>query len=152
MSEFYMQLIYIFVVSIIGLFAVWKGVKTSQKKMNRSKIPGSVLKWSEDVKTASREFNVPFDIALSVLWQESGGRPEAVGSANEKGLMQLKPIAVKDLQLEKFGSFTGWERKPKQNIRAGTAFLALQKKEQEIGNRQLKLITKAKRVQLTTLN
>lgn len=100
----------------------WK----EEKQINRSKIPSPVRKWEKQVKRASDEFGVPYQIAHAVLWQESAGDPAARSKAGAIGLMQLKPIAVKDVQDIK-GDFSGWKVNEEQNIRAGVAFLKRQK-------------------------
>ena len=95
-------------------------------KLNTAKIPEQVRQWESLVVAASREFDVPATIAMSVLWVESAGSANARGSAGEIGLMQLKKIAVNDLAIQGFGKFTGWQTDPQQNIRAGVAYLRLQ--------------------------
>lgn len=112
---------------LAGLAWLFKEKNKEEKQLNNSKIPESVRQWEPEVTAAAKEFNVPKTVAMAVLWQESAGNPNARGSSGEVGLMQLKEIAVKDLQLRKFGKFDGWKNNPEQNIRAGTAYLALQK-------------------------
>lgn len=123
------NLIWIILIALAGVLAYLFGEKTKEeKKVNSAKVPNSVKQWEPLVFEASKEFEVPFSIAQAVLWQESAGKENARGSAGEIGLMQLKEIAVKDLKLQGFGRFPGWDKNSEQNIRAGVAFLALQKK------------------------
>lgn len=121
------DMIYLIVAGIIAVLVYIFGTKQQQESIiNRAKIPAAVIQWETEVRAAAKEFGVPVSIALSVLWVESAGNPQARGSSGERGLMQLKEIAVKDLQLQGFGTFPNWETDPAQNIRAGVAFLALQ--------------------------
>lgn len=113
--------------AIALLFSGWFAIKKDEeKKLNKSKVPKTVREWEDAVYEASDEFGVPPHIAMAVLWQESRGNEMAKGGAGEIGLMQLKDIAVQDLRLKGYGKFEGWKQDPKQNIRAGVAYLDLQ--------------------------
>lgn len=122
------QFIYIGL-TLLGGFLAWKfGIKKEEEKTaNRAKVPDKVLSWEPEVANAAAQFDVPKSIAMSVMWTESAGNSNAVGSAGEKGLFQLKKIAVKDLKLRGFGKFPNFETKPEENIKAGVAYLKLQK-------------------------
>lgn len=66
------------------------------------------------------------ELALAVIQQESSGNAHAVSSKNARGLMQLMPIAVKDLGKKLSGEDLF---DPKLNIDAGIQYLAkLQKR------------------------
>lgn len=116
---------------IVGaaIASIWALLKGKEKQVNSRKIPDSVSRWESEAQKYAREFNVPLKYVLATIWQESAGKPGAVGSANEKGLMQLKQIAVKDAQQSyPDKNFDGWQTIPEQNIKAGVAFLAVQKR------------------------
>lgn len=123
-------MIYIILAAVAVLIAWWKGTKAtiSEARHNYSRVPDQVAQWIEPVQQAAASYGVPFRIAMAVLWVESGGGPGRVGGAGEIGLFQLKEIAVRDLGLQGYGSFDGWDRHPEDNIKAGVAFLLLQYK------------------------
>lgn len=98
-----------------------------QKRERFSQIPESVRKWYDKVNFYSVLNDVPADIAMAVLWVESAGDPQAVGSAGERGLFQLKPIAVRDIEQNQGYNFARALTDPDQNIQAGISFLKLQK-------------------------
>lgn len=90
-------------------------------------VPEKVVRWKETAEKYAREYGInPVDV-MAILWTESAGFQSAKGSAGELGLMQLKEIAVKDVQSNyPDDDFSGWRESPEKNIKAGTAFLALQ--------------------------
>lgn len=122
-----MPALWIVAAAILGVLAWIFGKKISQERaVNRAKVPEAVLQWETEVIAAAKEFDVPSTIAMAVLWTESVGNKNARGSSGEYGLMQLKEIAIRDLQLNGFGTFDGWRTDAAQNIRAGVAYLKLQ--------------------------
>lgn len=112
------------IVIFVSAYFATKKVR-EEKQLNKAKIPKPVRDWRPVVRRASDEFDVPYNYAHAILWKESLGDPGARGGAGEIGLMQLKPIAVKDVQQVK-GDFSGWKHDPEQNIRAGVAYLKRQ--------------------------
>lgn len=108
---------------VLFLFKMFGKKTKEEKELNNALMPDAVKQWINDVQQAGQEFGVPADIGMSVLWVESMGNASARGSAGEYGLMQLKDIAVRDLQLQNFGKFEGYKTDPVQNIRAGVAYL-----------------------------
>jgi len=90
--------------------------------------PPNVERWRGDVRDAVASLTgwrlipdrVMEDVILSMIQQESSGRPDAVGSVGEVGLMQLRDMAAQDVGLSKAPT------DPVENIRAGTRFLDLQ--------------------------
>lgn len=111
-----------------GLYSVLVKTKAEAVNYNRSIVPGPIINWEETVSKYAGKYGVPFDIAMSVMWVESAGDQYAEGSAGEKGLYQLKEIAVLDLEQNGYGSFWDYDFSPEENIQAGIAFLDLQKK------------------------
>lgn len=104
-----------------------KPTKPGEKLIPVNPVPNNVKKWFPLAEKYAQQFGInPVDV-ISVIWVESAGDFRAVGSAGEVGLMQLKKIAVQDVkQNYPDEDFTGWDTIPEQNIKAGTAFLALQ--------------------------
>jgi hypothetical protein len=91
--------------------------------------------WAADVRQAAEQFFLNPIVLLSVLDQESGGDPGARGGIDELGLMQLRPIAVQDVNENAsrlttgagfFADHSGMSD-PQAAIRYGAAFLAMQK-------------------------
>jgi len=73
-------------------------------------------------KYASVYPDIDAELILAVIVKESGGNPNALGASGEKGLMQVKDIAVADVwENERFASFD-----PETNIRHASAFLQVQ--------------------------
>lgn len=104
------------------------GEKVKEKQENVKMIPGRVGQWTKTVRKYANKYNIPFPVAMAVMWVESAGDPSARGSAGERGLYQLKEIAVKDLKLQGYGNFKFYETLPEENIEAGIAYLDLQRK------------------------
>lgn len=97
----------------------------AKMKLNSNK---NTLQWFAPAKKFAEIYGVPVQTVLAVIDQESAGRPDATGSSGEAGLMQLKLIAVEDVNLfrdlpliDKTELFD-----PITNIEYGTAFLSLQ--------------------------
>lgn len=112
------------ITAVLILLAVYKYLTRPGGSFEN--VPGQVVQWESWAKKYASKYGVPWQIVLAQIWQESAGQPGAVGSAGEQGLMQLKQIAIDDLLQRGYGPFPGWDRDPEQNIKAGTAFLALQ--------------------------
>jgi soluble lytic murein transglycosylase-like protein len=118
------------VITIIIVLAllIWGSLKGEEITMNEADIPAPVKDWRNLARQAANEFGVPLRYVMATIWQESAGDAGAKGSAGERGLMQLKKIAVADAkQRYENKDFSDWQYIPKQNIRAGTAFLKVQK-------------------------
>lgn len=115
----------IVVILIVVITLIYGTAKNQEAKANSAKIPEPVREWNEEINTYSEKFDVPASLAYSILWQESAGNPNATGSAGEIGLMQLKPIAVKDVQGSMGVNTAGWKTNPVKNIEVGVAYLKL---------------------------
>ena len=78
----------------------------------------------EDVFKFANKYDVPPEIIIAIIWQESDFKPDAVGLSNERGLMQLKNIALIDSNhiTKKNYSFEDLFN-PTVNIEAGTGYL-----------------------------
>lgn len=119
----------IVVLAIIIITLLYGTKKNQEVKANAAKVPKEVKKWKDEINIFAAKYDVPADIAYSVLWHESAGNVNALGSAGEIGLMQLKPIAVTDVQVSNPNdikvNITGWRENPVKNIEVGVAFLRL---------------------------
>lgn len=90
--------------------------------------PDQVRKWYEPAKDWAEYYGLPWQVVLAIIWQESAGDPQAVGSSGEVGLMQLKDIAVQDARESGYQVPADWINNPLSNIVAGVSFLDLQRK------------------------
>jgi len=72
-----------------------------------------------------KPYAVSDDIIDAVIFIESSGNPNAVGSKGERGLMQVMPDTWQETTLLAFGREISFERafEPELNVRVGTAFL-----------------------------
>lgn len=78
----------------------------------------NVLQWSAFALKSSKDTGIPANIILGVVWQESAGDFNAKGANGEKGLMQIKDIAAREVGYKQ-ASF-----QPSINIEQGSKFLA----------------------------
>lgn len=121
------MIILVFILLILLFF-----VKTNQLDIGQilqSPPPRAVLQWQDLASEFGTRDGIPKNLILAVIWQESSGNPDAIGSAGEVGLMQLTELAALDV-------FTGSDgnenimtalRHPILNINAGSTYLALNK-------------------------
>lgn len=70
------------------------------------------------INNLSRMYEVPVDIIMAVMRQESGGNPNAVSRAGARGLMQLMPGTFAGLGIR------GDINNPRANLEAGVKYLA----------------------------
>ncbi len=85
-------------------------------------------KYTAEVQSSAREFNVDEALIYSVIRNESGFRPEVESHAGAIGLMQLMPATFDWLQEKLDGSVkydTSQLTDPAINIRYGTYFLSI---------------------------
>lgn len=88
----------------ILLLIVWQGTKTpgtsgaastpEQKKRIAQKVKSL---WWKLITYYAALYKVPAKRVAAIVAQESGGELNAKGSANDIGLMQITPIAIKDV-------------------------------------------------------
>ena len=90
-----------------------------------ARVPQDVARWARAVKNEAENVGFPlhWKWGLAMLWQESGGDPEAVGERGEIGLMQVTSQALQDARavapslpsnIKNLG--------PREQIRAGLAY------------------------------
>lgn len=79
-------------------------------------------RFGKDILLATIGTDVSPAFALSVIYTESAGKPDAVSSAGAVGLMQLMPVTAERFAVTEITS-------PAQNIRGGVKFLDVLMKE-----------------------
>lgn len=88
---------------IIILLIVWKATKSSIPGTDlsaeaRKRIVAKVKTlWGKQIKYYAALYMLPEKRVAAIIAQESGGELNARGAAGEVGLMQLMPIAIKDV-------------------------------------------------------
>jgi soluble lytic murein transglycosylase-like protein len=86
-----------------------------------------VAQYDDLIEESAKEFNVPANLIRAVIRQESSGDPNAVGPRTKygvaRGLMQVMDSATDEVA--KMGVKVTDPFDPKQNIRAGAAYLAI---------------------------
>ena len=87
-----------------------KGFKALREKLDKLGINQGML------NELSQKHNVPVDMILGVIQQESGGNPNARSHAGARGLMQLMPGTARGLGVK--NSYD-----PKQNVEGGVKYL-----------------------------
>lgn len=53
--------------------------------------PESVRQWCSLITRYAGEHGLPADLVAAVIWQESGGKPQAISRSGAVGLMQIMP-------------------------------------------------------------
>jgi len=81
--------------------------------------PPAVERWINEATRAANLTGVDRNLILAIIWQESGGDPEAVGSAGEQGLMQVTEIAASDVG----ESLPSTDDPPQRQITVGAKYL-----------------------------
>ncbi|MBI4119823.1 MAG: lytic transglycosylase domain-containing protein [Parcubacteria group bacterium] len=92
-------------------FEEWKSGVPEQAEYVR-------IKYGKPVMLASKEHRISPKVVIAVIVTESGGRKCAVSNKKAVGLMQLRPIAAKEVGTDVKGLCH-----PDKNIAAGTAYL-----------------------------
>jgi soluble lytic murein transglycosylase len=91
---------------------------------HQSGIDASLEKYAPLIRKHAAANDLPPSLVARVIRAESGGDPRAVSSAGAKGLMQIMPIALKEVRQRRDvppGDLTD----PEYNIRVGTAYLSI---------------------------
>ena len=71
-------------------------------------------------EAVTQQNNVPVEVVLAIMKQESEFIPEAVSNKGAKGLMQIMPVVWKSYSPPHFKNLTD----PVQNVHVGTSYLA----------------------------
>ncbi len=92
-------------------------VKNESQILGRYEIMEKIKEeYGDIIVEASRVYKIDPRLVLAVIYQESGGNPNAVGPKGEIGLMQLMPGTARDMIVD--DPFN-----PRQNIFGGTRYL-----------------------------
>jgi soluble lytic murein transglycosylase-like protein len=114
-------LIIVIIGGILYMAFTVKAAADTKAKISKSVDDGG---FDEYIQAASGRFGIPIDRIKAHITIESAGNPLAVGSAGERGLMQLKPGALTDSKKVSHESFTFDDMfDPEKNIISGTAYL-----------------------------
>ncbi len=81
-------------------------------------VPTRVLQWTDEVIPEARAVDLDPRLVLALIWQESGGDPNARGTNGEVGLGQVKDAAAQQVGFR----MAPWT--PILNIRATARYLA----------------------------
>jgi hypothetical protein len=81
-------------------------------------MPQRPATWDDLVTHEARKAKVPPQLALALMKQESGGKPDVTSAAGAQGLMQLMPPTAASLGVD--------PADPVQNIRGGVTYLRQQ--------------------------
>jgi soluble lytic murein transglycosylase-like protein len=66
--------------------------KNLQSKCSLSKkYPEKILQWCDFITKYAKKTNLDADLIAALIWQESGGNPEAYSASGAVGLMQVMP-------------------------------------------------------------
>ncbi|MEJ2599676.1 MAG: transglycosylase SLT domain-containing protein, partial [Anaerolineales bacterium] len=55
------------------------------------RFPGSILQWCSLITTYATKHGLDPDLVAALIWQESGGKPQAISRSGAVGLMQVMP-------------------------------------------------------------
>ena len=97
----------------------------STEHVDRARLQWIVQRWGPKVRHFARQYGIPEDLVLAIIYVESRGNPDTVGSSGDTGLMQIRPIALKDVGLlQDISRFDPQHWKdPDRNIMAGVRYL-----------------------------
>lgn len=100
------------------------GINTSAAQLGRSRSYSSNYRgpFLDIARSAARRYNIPEDLFLKLVQQESGWRPDAISRAGAIGLAQLMPGTAHEL-----GVTDPWD--PHQNLNGGARYLREQYQE-----------------------
>ncbi len=116
-----MTVVYVLIVLIL-LAAVTLAILLHNKKEARA---GSAEKYKAYVLSAANDFSFPPENILAVIRTESDFKPDALSKAGARGLMQIMPNTLKDINRMLGTNYTADDLyDPAINIRCGTKYLS----------------------------
>lgn len=115
--------IYLLIGAVLILFLFMTPKLNPADAATASAIDGN---YGDYIKTVAAKYGVPWTRVAAQVFQESHGDPGATGLAGERGLLQLKPGAVTDVN-NKYGLTYSFDDMydPGANIEVGAAYLAI---------------------------
>jgi soluble lytic murein transglycosylase-like protein len=89
-------------------------------------IPSTVRHWDGLINQMAAKYNIDANVVAIIMTMESGGDANAKSGANAVGLMQITPIAARDISAQRLQQpVTKYNlNDPATNIEFGTAYLA----------------------------
>jgi len=105
------------------------GSSAKAEKVLPPQVPGPVARWYDTALKWAQNYDLPWQVVLAQIWQESTGDPNIVGANSDYGLMQVTPGAVTDLKREGYQVPDDWKFNPESNIQVGTAYLHLMRSQ-----------------------
>ncbi len=92
------------------------------RRQHEVKIDESLAQFAPILRRYAQRQDIDLQLLQAVVRAESGGNPRAVSGKNARGLMQITPIAEKEILQQ-----TGWDKgdlfDPDYNVRIGSAYL-----------------------------
>lgn len=85
-------------------------------------VPNNVTRWRGIAVSIGHQIDLQSELILAVIWQESGGNPNASGSADEIGLMQVTIDAALDIYPLQIPNLEN----PEANVDIGSQYLKRQ--------------------------
>jgi soluble lytic murein transglycosylase-like protein len=130
----------IFALSRYGLDPAPNARKAGAGNSGREAIIQNVLAYKSAIADSANRYGVDPSVIAGIIAVESGGKPSVIGSFEEVGLMQVREIALQDLQDQGIISrFTNEvPSNPSDNIEIGTAFYMLQ--ENRVGGNEFEAL------------
>ena len=68
-----------------------QGEQISENCAVSHRFPARILQWCSWITTYAQKNDLPPDLVAAVIWQESGGSPQAYSHSGAVGLMQIMP-------------------------------------------------------------
>lgn len=120
---------FLLIVAIIAGWLLWRSSEYDEsKKQLFDKVSSD---WNDEISYASSFFDVPKSLITAIICQESSGNPDAVGTSQDLGLMQVTPSAFLEFKDRYASDYTlplGWLSdlmKPEINVSVGTGYLRI---------------------------
>jgi len=66
-------------------------ISADQECKISARYPAKIQKWCQTITAYAEKHQLPPDLVAAVIWQESGGNPEAYSRSGAVGLMQVMP-------------------------------------------------------------
>lgn len=116
------------IVGLLYLYMLWQLFYIRTGYVSR-RTASQLKNYMGDINSVAQKYDVPANLIAAVIMVESAGNPLAKGAAGERGLMQLTPGAIDDVN-ENFGTNFTFDSMfaAKANMLAGTHYLKLQLK------------------------
>ena len=87
-------------------------------------IEARISQYTETIWKYCEKYSIPTELVKSIIRVESKGDPDAISSKGAIGLMQVTPIAEKDV-IQRFKHEPGDLSDPEYNINTGIAYLRI---------------------------